>query len=240
VGATVDTCFAAAVIIMDDAPKAPFIKGMVHVLSFPDPHPSTDTEEEMARTDAVVGRHVWAIASRCKRLGTKFVDPDFGPRGEGDHGASSLYGTPPTPPGGSSSVCYPRPEQVTWLRPLYADKDAVDTGLGRDDDDDDDDNEGSGGLSRRGGDGYNDDEGGDDEEGDDGAGFGVGGGERSWCPRGCLFKGGSSSGDVVQGALGDCWCEATPACASPPPCPSGPGSAPAHPCVSPSACGVCA
>jgi hypothetical protein len=28
---------------------------------------------------------------------------------------------------------------------------------------------------------------------------------KPWCTRGVLFKDGSSSGDVVQGTLGDCW-----------------------------------
>ena len=49
-------------------------------------------------------------------------------------------------------------------------------------------------------------EGGDDDEDKyDDYGDDEGGGSTSWCQSGRLFCGGSGSGDIIQGTLGDCW-----------------------------------
>ena len=72
---------------------------------------------------------------------------------------------------------YPKPEDLRWDRPHYDDKGMFAEGKEK----------------KEGEDGEEDEEEEEDEEG------GV------WCKHGGLFLEGSSSGDVIQGQLGDCW-----------------------------------
>jgi hypothetical protein len=123
------------------------------------------------------------------------VDGDFGPPPEGstdESGATSLYGNPPILPGGSTGSQYPKPEQIKWIRPLYADKDAIDIISDADGTADD--------LLLNSSDPSNNDA--TNSQFNSSSLTAV---PDSWCTCGQLFKGGTSSGDVVQGMLGDCW-----------------------------------
>ncbi|CAM9097173.1 unnamed protein product, partial [Phaeothamnion confervicola] len=139
--------------------------------------------------DRVVEKRVRALVQACARDGSKFTDPDFGPNDSDEDGAKALYGDPPVPPGPVGASAYPKPEGLRWDRPRYPDPE-----MGQD---------GTGGKAASDG-GDNDvdgDEYVDDDEDDEFA-------ERRpevWCKKGRLFVNGSASGDVVQGALGDCW-----------------------------------
>lgn len=75
-------------------------------------------------------------------------------------------------------AAYPKPESIRWDRPIYASGDV--------------DGEVAAPEQEGGGD--------DDFDDDDG-----GGGGDVWCTEGRLFCGGTGSGDIIQGALGDCW-----------------------------------
>ncbi|GMI54341.1 hypothetical protein TeGR_g8450 [Tetraparma gracilis] len=117
------------------------------------------------------------IAGRCKRSDIRWVDPDFGPSESDEYGAQALYGADERPPNGG----YPKPEKLRWQRPIYAD--------GTVDVDEEELEEGGG----------EDEDGSDfEDEYDDAA-------KDTWCERGRLFVGGSGSGDIIQGSLGDCW-----------------------------------
>ena len=125
-----------------------------------------------------VSKHVRSIVKGLKTSHKKFEDPDFGPKEHDPFGAVSLYGAGPPAPAGTSK--YPAPETLKWARPQYSDDQL----------EDEDENE------------EEEDE--DDEFGDFGGGD-RDGGDEVWCMHGKLFIEGSSSGDVIQGNLGDCW-----------------------------------
>jgi hypothetical protein len=133
------------------------------------------------------------IVDGLKANHSKFVDPDFGPNDEDEFGAKSLYGDSKPEPAGSK---YPSPDTLRWERPQYDDnkfsveseeikksEDEIEGGEENEEEEDDDD--------------------------DDEFGFGGGGGKGDqleiFCKHGRLFIDGSSSGDVIQGQLGDCW-----------------------------------
>ncbi|CAN0076653.1 unnamed protein product, partial [Discosporangium mesarthrocarpum] len=111
----------------------------------------------------------------------KFEDPDWGPSDRDKLGARALYGDPPRPPGAVGASAYPSPSRLRWDRPRYASEEEL---------------QGDGG-EESGGENLEWDKEFDDEFAEKEPGV--------WCKNGRLFVGGSGSGDVVQGALGDCW-----------------------------------
>jgi hypothetical protein len=143
-----------------------------------------DLKQEEDKINKKVEKIVKEIIDQLKTNHSKFEDPDFGPRTDDEYGAVSLYGGKVPEPAGSK---YPAPESLRWERPMYTD-DKFDTGK---------DGEG------------NEENGDDDEEEEDDDDFGFGGGrgddKEMFCENGRLFIDGSSSGDVIQGQLGDCW-----------------------------------
>jgi len=134
-------------------------------------------QEKFDNIEKEVSKHVRAIVNALKTSHKKFEDPDFGPSDKDQFGALSLYGAAPPAPAGTSK--YPAPETLKWERPQYSDDQ-----VGEEDEEGDEDE--------------------DDEFGDFGGGD-RDGGEEVWCMHGELFIDGSSSGDVIQGNLGDCW-----------------------------------
>lgn len=123
------------------------------------------------------------IINKLKTTHEKFEDADFGPNEKDEFGAISFYGSALPAPAGSK---YPAPETLKWERPLY------------------DDNK----FSEPGAKEANEEEEEEAEEEDFDDEFGFGGadeGPEVWCRHGKLFLDGSSSGDVIQGQLGDCW-----------------------------------
>ena len=113
----------------------------------------------------------------------KFEDKDFGPTEVDPYGAKSLYGAIAPDPAGHSK--YPAPDTLRWDRPIYEDKNFSN-------------GDGEEGKAAGG------DEG--EEEEDEFDEFApVEEEPESFCTHGRLFIDGSSSGDVVQGQLGDCW-----------------------------------
>ena len=126
-----------------------------------------------------VEKELSAIVSKLKRDSTKWTDASFGPNDKDPFGALSLYGKIGTPDSVGLSK-YPSPESLTWERPVY--------------DDDHFPNLTPGDQNT-------------EEEKEDDYGFGPQRNDEtdSFCTHGRLFIDGSSSGDVVQGQLGDCW-----------------------------------
>jgi hypothetical protein len=135
-------------------------------------------EAKFDHIEKEVSKHVRSIVNALKTSHKKFEDPDFGPTDKDPFGATSLYGTAPPAPAGTSK--YPAPETLKWERPQYSDDQVDEEEEGEEEDEDDD-------------------------FGDFGGGGDRGGGDEVWCMHGELFIDGSSSGDVIQGNLGDCW-----------------------------------
>eukprot|EP01038_Epipyxis_sp_PR26KG_P009214 gene9214-12425_t len=130
-------------------------------------------------TESKIESKVAAIIKELKASHEKWKDPDFGPSTDDEFGAKSFYGNALPDPAGSK---YPKPETLKWERPQYADEhtkalDIKEESAVEEDEDDEF--------------GYTANE---DEEDNE-----------IWCREGALFVGGSSSGDVIQGQLGDCW-----------------------------------
>jgi len=119
------------------------------------------------------------LVDKLKISHNKFTDPDFGPNATNDdeHGSASLYGPAPPNPVGVSK--YPKPETLKWDRPQYDDDKFVEE--------------------------VDEDEGDDDDDEFDDFGPMVQAEDEVWCMHGKLFIDGTSSQDVIQGQLGDCW-----------------------------------
>ena len=139
------------------------------------------SEKDSTKIDKDVEKNVKAIIDKVKSSGQKFVDPDFGPTPDDELGAKSLYGLEPPTPAGAK---YPDPASLKWVRPLYDDKNFHPPSA----------------APKKEGGGEEEEEEEVEEEEADGAE-----GEDIWCKHGSLFLGGTSSNDVVQGQLGDCW-----------------------------------
>ena len=130
--------------------------------------------------DKQVATAVSKLASASKANECKWTDRDFGPNDDDEYGEESLYGLNRKPPGGQ----YPKASKIKWSRPIYADGEEGGEEESSSEEEDDDEE---------------DDEFGEDFDDDQGESSG------SWCTKGRLFIGGSGSGDIVQGSLGDCW-----------------------------------
>jgi len=141
--------------------------------------------------EKVVEDKVKSILTKLKSSGEKFTDEDFGPTEEDEFGGKSLYGAKSPDPAGHSK--YPSPESLSWIRPQYADDtfDSKDGGAGED--------------SGQGEDGGEEDDMDDDMDDFEDYGGALYDESESFCTEGRLFVDGSSSGDVIQGQLGDCW-----------------------------------
>jgi len=145
----------------------------------------------MAAINKEVENKVKTIIDGLKTSHYKFIDTDFGPVNDDDPAVQSLYASKTPPPSGSK---YPRPEDLRWVRPIY--------------DDNHFDEEHKDGDETK------------EIEGEDAGGevdsiediFGdeldialPDSGDDCFSKHGCLFIDGASSGDVIQGMLGDCW-----------------------------------
>lgn len=141
---------------------------------------------------------VKVIVNELKTTHAKFVDVDFGPKEDDEFGATSLYGPANKTPEPAGSK-YPSPDTLRWDRPLYDDDNFEEDEEKKDGSDDED--------QAGGDDVYGEGEGNDDEFGDDNFAFQGGDDDQDgpWCKHGSLFIDGASSGDVIQGTLGDCW-----------------------------------
>ena len=172
--------------------------------------------EKDKETEAKLKKILGALVDRCRKNCTPFEDPDFGPTEEDEYGSCALYGTPPVLPPPSGGKRYPDPDRLRWERPKYKfnkikssnnqdDKDsstiATEETKGsrflEDNDDEENYNEEDNDNNN------NDDDDDDDEFGDDE--WGNEDLNEGWCDAAELFIDGASSGDVIQGALGDCW-----------------------------------
>ena len=165
-----------------------FFSKMDTVLSIDIDGVDLNDRKKVEEINSLVEQKVKVYVEKLKSSHTKFIDEDFGPEEGDEHGAKSLYGTAMPAPAGSK---YPRPEDLRWDRPIY------------------DDNYFSSETGGEG-DGEEDDEG-EEEEADEfeddfgGASLFEDAGEDDiWCKHGSLFLDGTSSGDVIQGQLGDC------------------------------------
>ena len=138
-------------------------------------------KNQILEAERQVAKTVSSIIASLDKKGEKlFLDPDFGPNVEDPRGAFAMYrdGKQPSP-------AYPHPDKTKWLRPTYAKKVVIPHAASellksRSNDVEEEPN-------------YFD--AGDDEEEE----------VETWCEEGVLFKDGVSSGDVIQGKLGDCW-----------------------------------
>ena len=131
------------------------------------------------RIEQVVEKKIQGIVNTAKASHSKWEDPDFGPNENDPYGKISLYGSEPPAPAGTNK--YPTPESMRWDRPQYAD-----SNFGAEEKESEEAEEAY------------------DEFADD-FGMAAGGENTTLCEEGALFIGGSSSGDVIQGKLGDCW-----------------------------------
>ncbi len=135
-----------------------------------------ELKKMIREAEVKVTRTVMSIINGLKKRGEKFFsDPDFGPNDNDEFGAFAMY-QDGKPPGPN----YPLPSKTKWCRPKYAKKVSID----------------SQGESMEDGDEEDDIFGNHVEDSDE---------EESWCSSAVLFKDGTSSGDVIQGKLGDCW-----------------------------------
>eukprot|EP01040_Poterioochromonas_malhamensis_P005074 gene5074-5439_t len=165
---------------MSGASDKYIVNGMSTVIICPIDGINLSIKEEMDKIEQKIEKKVKEILTDLKASHSKFIDPDFGPNDEDEYGAKSLYGNSGKPdPAGSK---YPAPETLSWERPQYAD----------------------GGLGGNGN-GENEDEEDEDEDDDDDLGYFRKDESKVFCKQGQLFVDGSSSGDVIQGQLGDCW-----------------------------------
>jgi hypothetical protein len=164
-----------------------YFKRMSTVLSFDISGEDRNAAEE--RCEKLVWAKVNEIVAELKKKQAKFEDPDFGPTKNDEFGALALYGsvTPPSEGYGSQ----PPPETLRWDRPLYDDGRLDEEGEGGDDA-----SEGTGAEQ----------EGEDEFDMDFALNFDESPDPNDvWCQHGALFIDGSSSQDVIQGQLGDCW-----------------------------------
>ena len=175
----------------------PFYSKMESVLSINVDGIDLSDPKEQAKLNLVVEKKVKDYVDKLKSSHTKFEDVDFGPQEADKLGAESLYGPTIPAPAGSK---YPRPEDLKWDRPLYDDNYFSSAAAGENEDD------AQGGGDEKG----EEDEGGEYDEFDDfgddafGPSFEEDGNE-IWCRHGSLFVDDTSSNDVIQGQLGDCW-----------------------------------
>ena len=162
-----------------------FYQSMSTVLAFDVDGIDIRDPEEKKKLDKKVEAKVKEIIDKLKaNQQGKFEDPDFGPQTDDEYGAKSLYGSAKPDPASASK--YPAPDKLRWDRPLY---------------DDDKFLHADAPATEAGG-----EEGGEEEDDYGGFGSSSGGGEVDvWCQHGKLFIDSVSSGDVVQGNLGDCW-----------------------------------
>lgn len=157
-----------------------FISKMVNVLTFSKEGVDVDDPVELKKIHAKVEIKIKSIIDGLRSSHGKFEDSDFGPTESDPYGAKSLYGSAVPNPAGHSK--YPAPETLRWDRPVYEDKKFDENGKEIVDGDDEE----------------------EDEEVEDE--FAIEADEEeSFCSHGKLFIDGSTSGDVVQGQLGDCW-----------------------------------
>ena len=173
------------------SPPPQFLDGMSStVFSFSmDGVPPSQMSDVLAQIEQTVSRKVKSLVDDCKASERKFIDTDFGPTETDEFGATSLYGTDCKPPQGA----YPKPDKLRWERPIYADGD---------EDDLDDSDDGSSSSSSSSSPPPSDDEFASDDEFSSSSSSSS---SSSFCNKGRLFIGGSGSGDIVQGSLGDCW-----------------------------------
>jgi hypothetical protein len=139
--------------------------------------------KEIEVIDKMIESKVKGIVDKLKVSHEKFVDEDFGPNEADEFGSISLYGSlDPNASGGK----YPAPSSLKWERPLYDDgKFTCEVKDGSTEASDEEDAA--------------------SEDNDYGFSANDDGGNESICQHGRLFLDGSSSGDVIQGQLGDCW-----------------------------------
>eukprot|EP01035_Chromulina_nebulosa_P022786 gene22786-29502_t len=159
-----------------------FINEMTHVLVVPVHGTDLNDDVEIQKIDKKIESLVKSIVTKLKASHSKFEDSDFGPNENDEYGAKSFYGESNSLPDPAGSK-YPAPQTLKWERPIYAD-DKFD---------------------------HNAEQGGSDEEEEEEEEdeFGIHSSANSeidvWCKSGQLFINDSSSGDVLQGQLGDCW-----------------------------------
>lgn len=154
-------------------------ESMKNVYTFPIDGIDLKDPKEITKIDNQIEINVKAIVEKLKSSGEKFIDTDFGPSESDEFGAASLYGSAKPSPAGSK---YPSPESLRWTRPQYYDTNFSHTEDKEENEDD------------------------DEEEDEFSNNFGSEDGEnKCFAKHGSLFLDGSSSGDVVQGQLGDCW-----------------------------------
>jgi Ca2+-binding EF-hand superfamily protein len=151
-------------------------ESMKNVYTFPIDGINLTDAKEVSKIDNQIEINIKAIVEKLKSSGEKFVDTDFGPTDSDEFGASSLYGSSKPAPAGSK---YPSPESLRWTRPQY-----YDTNFSHSEDKEELEEEE---------DEFADNFGAEDDE------------DKCFAKHGSLFLDGSSSGDVVQGQLGDCW-----------------------------------
>ncbi len=165
-----------------------FFSKMDTVLSINIDGVDLNDRKKVEEINSLVEKKVKGYVEKLKSSHTKFIDEDFGPDGGDKYGAKSLYGTAMPAPAGSK---YPRPDDLRWDRPVYddnyftsetAEADGEEGDEGAEDDIDE----------------FEDDFGG-------ASSFEDAGEDEVWCKHGSLFLDGTSSGDVIQGQLGDCW-----------------------------------
>ena len=137
----------------------------------------------------LVERKVKVYVEKLKSSHTKFLDEDFGPEEGGiSTGPNPCMARPCLP---LQEAKYPRPEDLRWDRPVYDDNYfSSETGEGGEE-------EGNESVEDE-----------VDEFEDDLIGVSSFDNiceDEVWCKHGSLFVDGTSSGDVIQGQLGDCW-----------------------------------
>lgn len=146
------------------------------------------SKEEMDKIYAKVEIKVKDIINKLKASHSKFLDNDFGSSEADEHGGLSLYGDAKPQPAGSK---YPEPDSLKWERPQYADNRFDEGGKTTEENEEEEEEEEENEF--------------EDEFGDEFGSFTDNASDKIWCKHGKLFLDGTSSGDVLQGNLGDCW-----------------------------------